>query len=380
MDIKILYVEDDQGIQKQLAHFLSFFSKNILLASNGEEGLALFKEHQPQIVISDISMPKMDGIMMVSKIQEENKSVHIIFTTAYNESSYLLDALELQVDGYILKPVDLHKLEKKLQKIIEAETQKEELQTYKDNLEKKVEEAMHKSKLQEVMLFQQTKLAQTGELLNMIAHQWRQPLNVISATVMNLQMQQSLEVLNEEELDNALEIIDKQTQNLSTIINDFMNFNREKSVKHFFLHKAVNEAYKIIAPQFKTLEINVEINLNQDIEVLHNQQYIEHIVLNILTNARDAFEEREIKNRKISISTKEEEGYLVLSIEDNAGGIPDDIVDKIFDPYFTTKEQGKGTGIGLYMSKKMMQSIANDSLEVSIEDDKTTFFLKFCLA
>lgn len=116
MDFKptILYVEDEENIRKQLEKFLHYFSSELFVAQNGEMGLEMFQTHQPDIVVSDIRMPKMNGIEMVEKIKEINPNQHILFTTAHSESGYFIDAIDLQVDGYILKPVNLKRLEKKI--------------------------------------------------------------------------------------------------------------------------------------------------------------------------------------------------------------------------------------------------------------------------
>jgi len=142
-NISILYVEDEDGIRKQLTRFLEYFSTSLYLASNGKEGLALYKEHSPDIVISDIKMPIMNGIEMVKYIKDINPKQHIIFTTAHSESGFFIDAIDMHVDGYILKPINLDKLEKKLENIREhiklkkyyiAHQQELEDRAYRDEL------------------------------------------------------------------------------------------------------------------------------------------------------------------------------------------------------------------------------------------------------
>ena len=118
-DLSILYVEDEDGIRKQLSRFLKYFSKSLYLAQNGKEGLELYKEYSPDIVISDIKMPVMNGIEMVKLIKNINPRQHIIFTTAHSESGFFIDAIDMHVDGYILKPINLEKLEDKIENIKE---------------------------------------------------------------------------------------------------------------------------------------------------------------------------------------------------------------------------------------------------------------------
>ena len=132
----ILYVEDDDGIRQKLSNFLKYFSSELYVAVNGEEGLKLYHQYKPDIIVTDIKMPIMDGIEMLSAIKNENKKQYAIFTTAFSDIDYLMNAIDLQVDGYILKPIDLDKLEAKIEAIIEHIYLKEELKKkiYSDSL------------------------------------------------------------------------------------------------------------------------------------------------------------------------------------------------------------------------------------------------------
>ena len=215
------------------------------------------------------------------------------------------------------------------------------------------------------LLLEQSKLAQMGEMLNMIAHQWRQPLNALSASAIKLSFQSDLDLLNKETVEGTSRFIQKEVQKMSNIINDFMEFNKPTSNSEFFIIDAVNEVLKVTKAQFKNRAIILDVNVDTELKVFHNIKSIEHVLLNILTNSKDAFEDKkEISNKKIKIFTLEDEHSISLHIEDNAGGIAVDIIDKVFNAYFTTKEQGKGTGIGLYMSKRMIEDIKAASLVV----------------
>ena len=123
----ILYIEDEEGIRNQLSKFLRYFSSELFVACDGQEGLALYKQNSPDIVVSDIKMPNMNGIEMVKAIKQINPQQHIVFTTAHSESSYFMDAIDMQVDGYVLKPVNLEKLEEKLENITSQINTKKEL-------------------------------------------------------------------------------------------------------------------------------------------------------------------------------------------------------------------------------------------------------------
>ncbi len=134
----LLYVEDEAGIRDQLSRFLGYFSSELYLAENGEDGLELYKKHLPDIVVSDIKMPKMNGIEMAKAIKAINPKQHIVFTTAHSESGFFMDAIDLQVDGYILKPINLDHLEEKLEKIKEHLNLKRYYEKHQEELQRKV--------------------------------------------------------------------------------------------------------------------------------------------------------------------------------------------------------------------------------------------------
>jgi len=137
-DPTLLYVEDEDGIRDQLSRFLGYFSSELYLARDGEEGLELYKKYLPDIVISDIKMPKMNGIEMAKAIKDINSKQHIVFTTAHSESGFFMDAIDLQVDGYVLKPINLDQLEEKLKNIKEHIDLKRYYERHQEELKRKV--------------------------------------------------------------------------------------------------------------------------------------------------------------------------------------------------------------------------------------------------
>jgi signal transduction histidine kinase len=212
----------------------------------------------------------------------------------------------------------------------------------------------------------------------MIAHQWRQPLNVISSVAIRLNLKNELGKLEQDDIKNISGLIGSKVQEMSNIINDFMEFNKPDANSKFKLIDAVKTVIDMSEAQFKSRGIEIEVDVDENLEVFHNLKSIEHVLLNLLTNSRDAFaENKDITTRLIKIYTTKSENGITLSVEDNAGGIKKDILHKIFNPYFTTKEQGKGTGIGLYMSKKMVESVSNAKLSVEVIENRTIFHILF---
>jgi len=230
-------------------------------------------------------------------------------------------------------------------------------------------------KEKEQQLLQQSKLAQMGDMVSMIAHQWRQPLNAISASSINLSLLSSMEMLEDAKVQENSEFIQEQTQKMSQTIDTFMNFVKPaKESKEFKLTHTVDSIMQIMGTQL--VNHNVKVNIeskNEDISLIGFEDLLEQVIINLLANARDAFEELKIEEKYINITIDSENNIPIITIEDNAGGIPQDIQEKIFNPYFTTKEQGKGTGIGLYMSMDIMKKSFDGDLVYSATEDGSRF-------
>lgn len=229
------------------------------------------------------------------------------------------------------------------------------------NLQVRILEEVEKNKLQQEKIFEQSKLAQMGELISMIAHQWRQPLATISATSIDLQLKidfgtlefkEKKEKLNKQVLVKSLGKIDALVQNLSTTIDDFRNFYKPNKTFTLISFKDLNiKAMNIIEASLLSsgIEIITLYKSEEKIKVFENEMI--HVLLNILKNAQDNFQENSIKSPTIKITTE----ATSITIYDNGGGIAPEVLEKIFNPYFSTKDEKNGTGLGLYMSKTIVE-------------------------
>ena len=376
----ILYVEDDDGIRNQLVKFLEYFSTKLITAKDGQEGLELYKKYLPDIVISDIKMPKMNGIEMVKLIKNINPKQYIIFTTAHSESNYFLDALDMQVYAYILKPINLDQLEIKIETIRESINQKNELENYNNRLEERVKEEILKQKKQEHILLQQSKLAQMGEMISMIAHQWRQPLTAISSTITNIDIKLEIGKFDFEDKEDRklfLKFLEKKhnniinyIKNMSDTIDDFRTFfkpNKERTETTY--DELVKSTLSIIEMSIKNnnIKLILDLNCNKPINIYEND--LKQVLINLIQNAKEILLERKIENPTIKITASNE----VITISDNAQGVPIEIIDKIFEPYFSTKDKKGGTGLGLYMSKMIIEDHCNGKLTVSNNSNGAVF-------
>jgi len=248
---------------------------------------------------------------------------------------------------------------------------------YSDNLQTQVQKQLKDLRVKDEQLLQQSKLAQMGDMISMIAHQWRQPLNTISASSINLSLLSSMQMLEDSKVQEDTAFIQNQCQIMSKTIDTFMNFVKpsKKSTK-FYFKNSIDSILNIMGTQLANhnIEINVE-SVDDDLSMIGHEDLLEQVIINILSNARDAFEEISVDKKFINIKIDSKHNVPIITIEDNAGGVPKEIADKIFNPYFTTKEQGKGTGLGLYMSKDIMQKSFGGDLKLDILESGSRFTL-----
>ena len=253
----------------------------------------------------------------------------------------------------------------------------------KEQVAREIEENIKKEKL----LLQQTRLAQMGEMISMIAHQWRQPLSAISSSVAILQIKMAKNRFNldkkdeREEFLNFLEdkhnSISNYTESLSETIDDFRNlFKPTRKKSRVSLTKPIKKALSIVKSSMVNsgIKINTFYKVDTQIDMYKNE--LMQVILNILKNAEDNFREREIEDAKINIFTLKDKDSYIIKICDNGGGIDNKILPKIFDPYFSTKDDKNGTGLGLYIAKILVEDHNDGVLEVENTKDGVCFIIK----
>jgi two-component system sensor histidine kinase EvgS len=248
----------------------------------------------------------------------------------------------------------------------------EDLKSLNENLEAIVDKKSKELSERDHMLFIQSKQAQMGEMISMIAHQWRQPLASISATVIDLKMKIYFAKMNKIEnndsdfidyTDEQLNDIETYTQNLTAIIDDFRDFYKPQNQKICnLINHTILKSYNIIKGSLSSKDINVDMKFDSKENIEHYESEIIHVMLNLFNNAMENFEEKNIEEKTIYVETKDTLAGVVISFCDTGGGIQDENLTKIFSPYFTTKENGLGTGLGLYMSKKILMEHHNGDI------------------
>lgn len=266
----------------------------------------------------------------------------------------------------------------------ELEESQDELQILNDNLERKVLEEVAKNREKDHMLFEQTKLAALGEMIGNIAHQWRQPLSIISTVASGIQLHNSMGIsCSHEELDRKMDEIVDKTKYLSDTIDDFRNFIRGEGEKGIFDIKEAFDSFKnLIYPLVKDYHINLVITIDEDIQFNGFRNELNQSLVNLFNNAKDALIQNNLeKERYIFIKAYTQDSHLIITCKDNGGGIAENIMNKIFEPYFTTKHQSIGTGLGLHMTYKLISTrmqggitVSNDTLIIDDKEYKGALF------
>ncbi len=246
------------------------------------------------------------------------------------------------------------------------------------DLEKRIQKELNKRREQEQILIQQSKLASMGEMIGNIAHQWRQPLNALSMIIQNLEFAYKIGDLNDEFMNKNQSKAKLLIEKMSTTIDDFRNFFKPSKMKnHFFINTTILNSLEIINATLQNSNIIIEKEFQEKIpEVFALENELSQVFLILISNAKDALVENKIKKPIIKISTYNQENSVFISVKDNANGIKEEILNKVFEPYFTTKSNNNGTGIGLYMAKTIIEQNMNGKLSVITSNNGSEFIIE----
>ena len=231
---------------------------------------------------------------------------------------------------------------------------------------------------QQLLLIQQSRLASMGEMIGNISHQWRQPLNALGLIQQKIALYVDRDMMDPKKMKSSVEKSMNLINAMSSTIDDFLDFfNPNKAKVHFLASDAVRRAYSIVESSFNHHSIDYEIITDDSgLEVEGYENEFSQVIINLFNNAKDALIENKVTNAKVTVTVERSNDKTNIIFCDNGGGIPAKIASKIFDPYFTTKEEGKGTGIGLYMSKMIIEDHMNGKLKFYNSDEGACFSIE----
>ena len=263
------------------------------------------------------------------------------------------------------------------EKALELKVAKLQLENLNSSLEKRIEDEIKKNTKQQHMIMQQNKLAQMGEMIENIAHQWRQPLAQINSSIILIDAILEKHNFKDTLVENKLTEIESLTSYMSKTISDFKNFfnpNKKKTI--FKVEEAIQKASDVLKGLINSHHIQIEINIEKDLKINSYLGELQQVILIIINNSIDAFIHMNIHFPKILINAYTDNESLVIHIEDNALGINSDLLDKIFEPYFTTKHKAQGTGLGLYIAKMIVENSLLGFLSVENKQNGACFTIK----
>ena len=319
-----------------------------------------------------ISDPVNQLVEAMTDVTEKNDYSIQVSVRSRDEFGMLAQGFNAMLDAIREREAALANYQAGLEEAVRQRT--EELKQLNASLERRVQEEVAKNREKDHLLIQQSRFAALGEMIGNIAHQWRQPINALTLLLTNIKDAYEYKELDQAYLDKSVKTGQTIIQRMSTTIDDFRNFfkpNKEKA--RFSVNEAVADALNILEAAFKNGNIVVSVDEGESVMVYGFRNEYSQVLVNLLSNAKEAIQQRHVGEGLIRVVISRTVGRAVVAVEDNGGGIPGDILTRVFDPYFTTKE--KGTGIGLYMSKMIIEHSMNGSIEASNIDGGSKFIV-----
>ena len=342
MLIDILIVDDVKANLISLEALLESIEDdfNIIKANSGIEALEYALSVKPKLIILDIQMPEMDGfeVAQLLKANKNTADIPIIFlTAAYKSEEFIEQGFVLGAIDYLTKPIDEHQFANRI------------------SLYTKLIKSAEENRKKDLILNEQSKLVSMGEMIGNIAHQWRQPLSVISTGITGMQVEKEYGLLTDKKFEEICEMINNNAQYLSKTIDDFRNFARgERVKKKFNLKSDITSFLHLVEGSIKSTNIKVILDLDESIILNGYENELTQCFINIFNNSKDVLLDKEDTDRFVFITTLLQNDEIIIIFKDNGGGIVDDALSRVFEPYFTTKHQSQGTGLGLHMTYNLI--------------------------
>jgi len=259
---------------------------------------------------------------------------------------------------------------------LEVSRRTKELDALNKNLDQRVKSEILRRREQEQMLVHQSRLAAIGEMVGAIAHQWRQPLNALGLVLQNMQLSHQQRTLDDVAMQRCIDKSERLVNKMSSTIDDFRDFFKpKKRLECFNLYSSIESVLELLSATLKSKAITIDITGDKQVEVFGYKGEFSQVIMNLITNASDALMENRTEHPLISINIKKNRAKVVIDISDNAGGIKEQNLHKIFDPYFTTKSSSKGIGLGLYMSKMIIEESMHGTLSVENTEKGACFII-----
>jgi len=329
--------------------------KNTFSATSAIDAYEVLDAEEIDAILMDVMMPEIDGLEATEAISSNKKFSHIpiIMVTATDDDETLKKSFELGAVDFVRKPVNQVELIARLNTILQSQEK-------------------------DALLLQHSRFDAMEEIIGMLAHQWRQPLSIVHAIISTIQTQKELGILNDDELNSSLEGIVQHTNDLSAMITTFREFFKSDAIaKLANPNEAIIETLSLVQEGVEYEKISLDVDLGDLEPIFYLQNLLVQVLTNVIINAKEAHQRNKTKNPYISIHSYKQKSKINILIEDNAGGIAGDTIEHIFEPYFSTKHEKNGKGLGLYLSKTIVTQQLGGNISVSSKNDKTKFLITF---
>jgi len=380
---KSILIVDDTSVNIDLLLEILKDRYEIVVALDAKSALEIVNRETIDLILLDILMPDIDGYEMclILKKDDKTKDIPVIFITAKIDEESIEKAYDVGGIDYITKPFKPKELlarikrELKLQELIyDLEESKNEIIEINQNLQLKVDEELKKSRDKDKMIFHQNKMSSMGEMIGNIAHQWKQPLAQVNSIVLLLDDILYTKKIQDDAIEEKLLEIESLTIYMSRTIDDFKNFySQDKHKEEFILQDLIEKSIFIVQGVLDSHNIKIILNLGEKSLYTGHKNELQQVLVVLLNNAKDALVFKDILNPTIKIECKKSGDAYCIEVCDNAGGVNDAIIEKIFEPYFSTKHKKQGVGLGLYISKKIIEDSLDGELSVQNSEHGACF-------
>jgi signal transduction histidine kinase len=369
METQLLLVDDEPGILKVLGISLADRGYRVSTAENGEGALRVFHEARPEIILTDIKMPGMDGIELLKRIKEESPNTEVIMITGHGEMELAIQSLKYDASDFITKPIDDEALEIALRRALEKLSYKRKLKEYTENLENLVEEKSRK-------LVEAERLAAVGQTVAGLAHAIK---NITSGLTGGMYvLEKGIDLENRTYLSQGWQMIKGNVQKIKGMAVDLLNYAKEREPEYQLCdpNLPAQEVYDLMLSRAAEMGVALKIALAQSLpQAWFDREGIHRVLLNLVTNALDACTDISCASRtcEVLLRTLKPQGWAVeYQVTDNGCGMDEETRKKVFQIFFSTKGS-RGTGLGLMIAKKIVDEHGG-LIDLSSEKDSGTVF------
>jgi signal transduction histidine kinase len=370
-DISVLIIDDEPDMRRYIVDLIDRENYKILQATDGESGLKIAQEQMPDIIILDLMLPKIDGLNVckILKKDKKTKSIKIILLTARTDEGAKITALRNGADDFVTKPFSSLEIKTRVNNLLEGS----KLQKQLEEKNKDLTEAMNNLNLAQAQIIQNEKMVAIGSLSAGLLHEVNNPLNYVILALSILKQNKNIQ--EDPDLFDVMKDVDDGLARIRMIVSDLRAFAHPESSdkkNEFLIYNAIENSIRFTAKECENIErIN---NSPKDLMMTASQSHVVQVLINLISNGARAIAKTDRSDSKITIDAKRDGNSILVSVSDNGIGMDDETLKRVFDPFFTTSEVGKGMGLGLSVSHTIIKDHNGKFYATSEAGKGSTFY------